>query len=155
MVDRGVVDGVPDITESWDLKHETPRTSTIHTLCIRNQHVLQGSNKEMVDRGVFDGVPYITESWNLKHETSRTSNISTICIRNQHVIQGSNQEMVDRGVFDGVPEVTENWNLKHETSINYPCSIHQEPTCPPRIQPGDGTGWDCLLWFFLWLVSIF
>ena len=61
MVDRGVFDGVPDVTETWNLKHETSRTSTIHTEWIRNHHVLQGSNQEMVDRGVFDGVPDVTD----------------------------------------------------------------------------------------------
>ena len=67
MEDRGVFDGVPDVTETWNLKHETSGISTIHTECIRNHHVLQGSNQEMVDRGVdrrvFDGFPDVTESW--------------------------------------------------------------------------------------------
>ena len=44
------------------------------------------------------------------------------------------------GMARSVSSITESWNLKHETlkDINYPDSMHQEPTYPPRIQPGDG-----------------
>ena len=104
MVDRGVFDGVPNVTERWNLKHETSRTSTIHTVCIKNQHVLQGSNQEMVDRGVFDDLPDILETWNLKCGISKSWSTTRKCIRNHQILQGFNQEMVDRGVFDGVPE---------------------------------------------------
>ena len=54
-----------------------------------------------------------------------------MCAWNHHVLQGSNLEMVDRRVFDEVPDILD---------IIHPKNVHQELTCPPRIQPVDGGG---------------
>ena len=60
--DRGIKGDRGEKEVRGDRGDHQPSITTIHTVCIRNQHVFPGSNQEMVDRGVFDGVPDVTES---------------------------------------------------------------------------------------------
>ena len=36
MVDRGVLDSVPDVLETWNLKHDTSRAYSTYRMCLKN-----------------------------------------------------------------------------------------------------------------------
>ena len=61
MVDRGLLDSVPNVQETLNLKHGLHYILNVP----QEPSVLLGSmsNLEKVDRGLLDSVPYVLHTW--------------------------------------------------------------------------------------------
>ena len=103
MVDRGLLDSVPDVLETWNLKHDTPG------LTLPPEGVSRTSCPPRIQPGDGGRGSSWQCSWcprDLKFETWHPQGLlylQKVC-QEHPVLQGSNLEMVDRVLLDSVPD---------------------------------------------------